>query len=124
MSNHKKFVKYNLVSSFVNAYKGFVFGLTTEPSALIQLAIGVLLIMINAFLGKWIYVEFHLILMFLTLSQEIMNTAIEYLCDMITMEYSEKIKRIKDLAAGSVFVSAVAWGILICANIIHIAFNI
>jgi diacylglycerol kinase (ATP) len=124
MSNHKKFAKYNIVSSFVNAYKGFIFGLTTEPSALIQFGIGVILIIINMILGKWIYVEFHLILMFLTLSQEIMNTSIEYLCDMISMEYSEKIKRIKDLAAGSVFVSAVAWGILICANIIHIIFKI
>ena len=39
---------------------------------------------------------------------ELVNTALEDLCDLYTKEYNEKIKRIKDVAAGAVFVTAIA----------------
>ena len=42
------------------------------------------------------------------LSGEAVNTAIETLCDRISKENEEKIKRIKDLAAGAVLIKAVA----------------
>lgn len=38
---------------------------------------------------------------------EIVNSAIENLCDLISIEKNEQIKKIKDLAAASVLVSAV-----------------
>lgn len=42
------------------------------------------------------------------LSSEAVNTAIETLCDRISNENEEKIKRIKDLAAGAVLIKAAA----------------
>ena len=42
----------------------------------------------------------------LVLSAEIMNTAVEKLCDLYTDEYDERIRRIKDLAAGAVLFAA------------------
>ncbi len=42
----------------------------------------------------------------LVLVAELVNTAIENLVGMITGEYSEKAKTVKDIAAGAVFVAA------------------
>lgn len=52
----------------------------------------------------------------LVLSLEAMNTAIEKLCDLYSMNENAKIKTIKDIAAGAVLISvlfAIAIGILV-----------
>ncbi len=42
------------------------------------------------------------------LASELINTALELLCDEVTEEYSERVRDIKDIAAGAVLVSAIA----------------
>lgn len=39
---------------------------------------------------------------------EAFNTAIERLCDVVSPEYSEAIKRVKDISAGAVLIMAIA----------------
>lgn len=48
-----------------------------------------------------------LILCALVLGLEIINTSIERLCDLISIEYNPIIKEIKDLAAGAVLIVSV-----------------
>lgn len=54
----------------------------------------------------------------MVITSEMLNTCIEFLCDLYTMEYNEKIRLIKDIAAGAVLISAI--GALITAIIILI----
>ncbi len=42
------------------------------------------------------------------LASELINTAFELLCDEVTEQYSERIRDVKDIAAGAVLVSAIA----------------
>lgn len=44
---------------------------------------------------------------FAVLSLEILNTAIEKICDIIQPEYDERIKIIKDISAGAVVLAAI-----------------
>ena len=39
---------------------------------------------------------------------EAFNTAVEYVCDVVSPEFSEAVKRAKDIAAGAVLVCAIA----------------
>ena len=59
----------------------------------------------------------------LVLSMELVNTAIENVCDLISKEYHPVIKIIKDVAAAAVLVSAigsvVTGGIIFFPKIIH-----
>lgn len=55
--------------------------------------------------GEWIAVVLSIQLV---LSLETINTVIENVADLISTERSEAIKRIKDLAAASVLISAIA----------------
>ncbi|MEZ5446829.1 MAG: diacylglycerol kinase [Gammaproteobacteria bacterium] len=45
----------------------------------------------------------------MVLSAEMMNTAIEALCDFVEPRHSEKIRIVKDIAAGAVGVAILAW---------------
>lgn len=42
------------------------------------------------------------------LAAELINTAFELLCNEVTEQYSERIRDVKDIAAGAVLVSAIA----------------
>ena len=43
----------------------------------------------------------------LVMGLEAINTAIEHLCDLYSTEVNERIKKIKDLAAGAVLIAAI-----------------
>jgi len=45
-------------------------------------------------------------------STEIINTALEYVSDLVSPEKNLKVKRIKDLAAGGVLISAIMAAII------------
>lgn len=49
-----------------------------------------------------------LVVSFSVLSLEILNTCVEKICDIIQPNFDERIKIIKDMAAGSVFLMAMA----------------
>jgi undecaprenol kinase/diacylglycerol kinase (ATP) len=55
-------------------------------------------------IAEWIAV---ILCMGLVLSTEILNTCVEKVCDLYCKEEDERIKVIKDLAAGAVLVSAI-----------------
>lgn len=118
MPELKKFKKYNIITSFKNAIIGLVFGVVTEPSAKIQLFLMLILMSINLFYSNYIFLLIHFVFGLIVLSQEIMNTSIEYICDLVSLEYSNKIKNIKDLAAGSVFLLSFCWGLIILFNLV------
>lgn len=56
--------------------------------------------------GKWYYIAV-LGVCALVLGAECMNTAVEKLCDRVTTERDELIRKVKDMAAGSVLICAV-----------------
>ena len=86
--------------------------------------IEVLALIINLFLIVYLKVTeldaaIILIVSFSVLSLEILNTCVEKICDIIQPDYDVRIKIIKDMAAGSVFIMALASifvGVLIYAK--------
>jgi diacylglycerol kinase len=85
-----------------------------EHSFILEILIGFILIPYIAiselnFLFKLLIIFNY----FLLLAFEIMNTAIEKLCDKITIELDPDIKKIKDLASASVFIVLIILIILV-----------
>jgi len=58
-----------------------------------------------------------IVLPLLILSFEALNTAIEYICDKITLEKSNKIKKAKDLGSAAIFIALVAYGYVILVDL-------
>jgi len=91
--------------SFVHAFRGIQAMLATEHNAYIHLIATVVTIVLGALLRidryDWLWITLAIVLVW---AAELMNTAIEKLCDVVQPDYSEKIKIIKDLAAAAVLV--------------------
>ena len=53
--------------------------------------------------AKWLWIIFAIGLVFFA---ELVNTAIEHICDRITSESDDQIRKVKDISAAAVFVAA------------------
>lgn len=97
-----------LLKSFQNAFKGIYLFFISERNARIQLII-FLLVLAVAFILKVNNTQWLMLIAMggLVFSLEALNTAIEALCDVLKPEWDERIKRIKDLAAGAVLIASI-----------------
>ncbi|MGR7813866.1 diacylglycerol kinase [Lacinutrix undariae] len=99
----------NRLKSVGFAYKGAVFLLKTEASIKVQFAVAILVTVAGFYFNisttEWL---FQIGFIGLVMSMEGLNTAIEYIADFIHPEHHITIGRIKDIAAGAVFISAIA----------------
>lgn len=118
----KKVHKYNALTSVGFACSGLKEAFASEPNILWQLLIAVVAIGASAFFDLWLFIPFHILFAGMVISTEILNTAFEYLCDLIEPKYSEKVKSIKDIAAGAVFFASLSWLIFILIQLALIIF--
>lgn len=99
----------NRIKSVGYAFKGAVYLIKTESSIKIQvfcaLAVTVAGFYFDISKTEWL---FQIVFIGLVLSLEGMNTAIEYMSDFIHPNRHDTIGKIKDIAAGAVFMAAVA----------------
>ncbi len=108
MQNKESFLS-NRLKSVGYAFKGAIHLIKTEASIKIQVfcAIGITIagFYFDISRTEWL---FQIAFIALVLCLEGMNTAIEYLADFIHPERHDTIGKIKDIAAGSVFIAAIA----------------
>jgi diacylglycerol kinase (ATP) len=104
-------VKFSIIArlkSFKSAFAGIGALLKSEHNARIHIFILILVIVAGIMLRisslEWIVILFA---SGLVLVSECLNTAVEYLSDVVSPDYNEKIKRVKDIAAAGVLIAAV-----------------
>ncbi|RZF62926.1 diacylglycerol kinase family protein [Sphingobacterium corticibacterium] len=105
--NNKKFT-LGRIQSFKYAFKGLLHLIREEPNARIHFVAGIIAITCGWYFdidkSEWLAVILCIGIVFTT---EIVNTAVENICDYISPTYHHKIKIIKDLAAAAVLISAI-----------------
>lgn len=104
----KEFIK-----SFQYAIEGIIVAIKKERNLKIHICIMVSVI-ICGFIFKISTTEWIIciILFGLVISLELVNTAIENVVDLVTLEKNPKAKIAKDVAAGAVLISAIASAII------------
>lgn len=94
--------------SFLNAFKGIYYATLTQPNLRVHFIIASLVILSSVYLQLSIL---NILVLILTITMvivvEMVNTAIEFLSDSITLEHNENIKHAKDISAGAVLLSAI-----------------
>jgi diacylglycerol kinase len=100
----KKFLK-----GFVYAWRGIVAAVRSERNMKFH-AVAALCVVVAGFVLQISPMEWAAVLLCcgLVISAEMVNTAIEKLCDVVEPNLNEKIRAIKDIAAGAVWVCAIA----------------
>lgn len=105
----------NLKNKLFHAWVGIRFSIRTQSSFRIQLFAGIVIILLELFFqsNNWTTI---LIFISLILSMELFNTAIEKICDFIQPNLDPRIKIIKDISAGAVFIIClgfIIWSIIL-----------
>jgi len=103
------------IKSIGYAFKGAYLLITTETSVKVQFFIGVIMTIAGFYYQlsatEWII---QILTIALIMSIEGINTAIEEMANFVHPEHHKKIGLIKDLAAGAVFIIAIAAVIVGC----------
>jgi diacylglycerol kinase len=94
--------------SFINAFKGIWTALITQSNIRIHFVIGSVVLFGAAYFRLPIV---EIMILVLTISvvivAEMINTAMEFMCDAVTLEHNENIKWAKDVSAGAVLMAAI-----------------
>lgn len=108
-----KFSLLKQLKSFRYALQGIWTFISTQPNAWIQLSVAAIVILAGFFFrinqGEWCWL---LVCIGLVLSFEAMNTAVEFLSDVVQPGYHEGIRKVKDIAAGAVLIIAIISAII------------
>ncbi len=103
----KKFSIRSRLIAFTHAWRGMAAAFMTEHALWFHSAAALVTVALALYLRvtrmEWIAL---ISVIALVLICELINTCVELICDRITTEYDPRIKRIKDTAAGVVFLAA------------------
>lgn len=103
----------NFLKGFVYAFNGLVVFFRHERNGMIQLTAAVLVVLVGFLLSvslkEWIVL---LMCIASVLSLEMINSAIEKLCNLVHPKYHPAVKVIKDISAGAVLWVAIISGII------------
>jgi len=112
-NNSTAIYRQPLRKTFTNAFNGIKYFFKTERNGKIQAAVSIVIVIAGLYLHlsafEWI-ITFLCISIVLAL--EMLNSALEYLCNLVHSEYHPLIKIIKDVAAGAVLFASIVSSIV------------
>jgi len=101
------------LKSFVFAFAGIGFMLRTQHNAWLHAVASIIVIALgiglHVSLADW---RWLIVAMAMVWVAETFNTAVEYVCDVVSPGYSVPVKHAKDIAAGAVLICALAAGFI------------
>lgn len=102
----QEFKSRSIVKKLMNAFNGMLIPYQTEVSIRIQTAV----VAAGALLGWYLHISNHdwmlvVIAASILLITECLNTALEKLVDLVSPGYQELAGKVKDIAAGAVFIA-------------------
>jgi diacylglycerol kinase len=109
MNQSKKFSIKARFKSFYFAFQGLKVFFRTQHNSWIHAVAALVVIflgfILNVDITEWCWLVTVISMVFIT---ELLNTAIEFLCDFVSPEIHPQIKRIKDISAAAVLIAAIA----------------
>jgi diacylglycerol kinase (ATP) len=110
---NEQFTLKALVKSFGYAIEGIVFTVKSQRNMRLHLLAAVIVCSVAFWLNvsreDWRWLALCMALVWIT---ELLNSAVEYLCDVVMPDQHLSVKRAKDIAAGAVLIGAVVAAVI------------
>ncbi len=101
--------------SFKNAWTGIIWAFTTQPNFRVHLLLSFVTICLGFFFNiSYIEIIILVLVIILGLSAEMINTALESMTDLITLEYRKEAKIAKDVSAGMMLLVSIGAVFIAC----------
>lgn len=108
---------YHPLRKIATVVSGLRYAVLYDWSVAYKLALSVVVLAGAFALRAWLDFLLILVVTAFVLVAEIVNSAIEALCDFVEERHNEKIKVIKDIAAAAVGIAILTWMIVIAVEI-------
>jgi diacylglycerol kinase (ATP) len=100
---------YHPLRKLRTVFSGLRYAVIYDFSVAYKLVLSALVLAAAFALRAWVDLLLILVVTALVLVAEILNSAIEALCDFVETQHNERIKVIKDIAAAAVGISIFVW---------------
>lgn len=100
---------------------GLRFAVLYDFSVAYKMVLSAFIIVLALIFQQWVDFAMILLATGLVLTAELLNSAIEALCDFLEPRENEKIGAIKDIAAAAVGISIVVWLVVVVFDVVHLA---
>ena len=100
---------------------GLRFAVHYDFSVAYKMVLSSVIIALALIFQQWVDFAMILLATGLVLTAELLNSAIEALCDFLEPRENEKIGAIKDIAAAAVGISIVVWVVVVVFDVVHLA---
>jgi len=104
---------YHPLRKLRTVFSGLRYAVVYDFSVAYKLVLSALVLAAAFALRAWVDLLLILVVTALVLVAEILNSAIEALCDFVETRHNEKIKVIKDIAAAAVGISIFVWFVVL-----------
>lgn len=108
---------YHPLRKLRTVFSGIRYAVIYDFSVAYKLVLSTLVLTAAFALRAWVDLLLILVVTALVLVAEILNSAIEALCDFVEAQHNEKIKVIKDIAAAAVGISIFVWLVVLTIEI-------
>ncbi len=102
------------------AFSGLRYAILNESSLVIEIILSALVLAGCFYYRQWLDFSIVLVASGLMLVTEMVNTAIEGICDFVEPGHNEKIGIIKDVASAAVGISILVWSITLLIEVIRL----
>jgi len=100
---------------------GLRFAILYDFSVAYKMVLSSFIIALALIFQQWVDFAMILLATGLVLTAELLNSAIEALCDFLEPGENAKIGAIKDIAAAAVGISIVVWVVVVVFDVVHLA---
>jgi diacylglycerol kinase (ATP) len=104
---------YHPLRKLRTVFSGLRYAVVYDFSVAYKLVLSALVLAAAFALRAWVDLLLILVVTALVLVTEILNSAIEALCDFVETRHNERIKVIKDIAAAAVGISILVWFVVL-----------
>jgi diacylglycerol kinase (ATP) len=111
---------YHPLRKIATVLSGLRYAALYDFSVAYKLVLSAILLVATSLLREWVDFLLVVIATGLVLVAEMLNSAIEALCDFVETRHDEKIRIIKDIAAAATGVAILAWWIVLAANLLDL----
>lgn len=108
---------YHPLRKLRTVFSGLRYAVIYDWSVTYKLVLSTIILLVAFSLRAWVDFLVILLATAFVLFAEMINSAIEALCDFVEARHNEKIKVIKDIAAAAVGISIFAWLVVIVVEV-------
>lgn len=111
---------YHLLRKMKTVASGLRFAVRYDFSVAYELVLSTILLAVALLFQDWVHLDMILLATGHVVMAELLNSAVEAVCDFMETRQNEKVRAIKDIAAAAVGISIAIWLAVVVSDVVRV----